>query len=106
MAPKEEEVTYERKDAIGDGITATLILAGAGTTVSAIQNALTKQNVSAWGVFTRFGSTITIFSKRFCRTGGLDSRLMKRQLRWEQPMGSRRVLRPIFERRMIAGTQQ
>lgn len=52
---------YHPKDAVGDGITATMIMGAAGFTVSAIQNTLTRQNVTAWGVFTRTGGTITIF---------------------------------------------
>jgi len=60
MASKEEAV-YQPKDAVSIAIDSTLIVGAAGLTVSAIQNTLTKQNVSAWGVFTRSGSTISIF---------------------------------------------
>jgi hypothetical protein len=52
---------YHPKDALGDAIKATLVTGGAGAFISTIQNTLTKQNVGAWGVFTRSGSTIGIF---------------------------------------------
>ncbi|KAL9101727.1 MAG: hypothetical protein Q9163_003049 [Psora crenata] len=62
MAPKEEEKHYQPKDAVGHGVTTTLIMGGVGLTVSAIQNTLTRQNVGAWGVFTRTGGAITLFA--------------------------------------------
>ncbi len=52
---------YQPKDAISTSIKSTLIMGGAGTLLSAVQNALTKQNVTAWGVFTRTGGTIAVF---------------------------------------------
>ena len=60
MAP-ENEAQYKPKDAIGLAIESTLIMGAAGLTISAIQNTLTKQNVSGWGVFTRTGGIIAIF---------------------------------------------
>lgn len=65
MASEEEAVqeVYHPKDAVGKAIEATLILGAAGLTVSAIQNTLTKQNVSGWGVFTRTGGTIGMFGQ-------------------------------------------
>lgn len=59
--PSEEEAVYRPKDAVGLAIESTLITGAAGLTVSAIQNTLTKQNVSGWGVFTRSGGTIAVF---------------------------------------------
>ena len=62
MATKEvEENPYHPKDAVGAAIRSTLIMGGVGFTVSAIQNALVRQNVGAWGVFTRTGGVITLF---------------------------------------------
>ena len=55
------EELYQPKDAVGATIKATLVTGTAGTFVSAIQNVLTKQNVGAFGVFTRTGSTIAVF---------------------------------------------
>jgi len=52
---------YHPKDALGNAIKATLVTGGAGTFISTIQNTLTKQNVGAWGVFTRSGGTIGVF---------------------------------------------
>ena len=56
-----EEEVYHPKDAVDAGLKGILTLGAAGTMVSAIQNTLTKQNVSAWGIFTRTGSTIAVF---------------------------------------------
>ena len=56
-----EEIAYQPKDAISEAIRGTLIVGGAGLALSAIQNTLTKQNVTAWGVFTRTGGTIVLF---------------------------------------------
>jgi len=52
---------YQPKDAIGASIKATLVTGGAGAFVSTIQNTLTKQNVGAFGIFTRTGGTIAVF---------------------------------------------
>jgi len=59
MAKEGEE--YHPKDAVKAAINGTLIVGSAGLAVSAIQNALTKRNVSAWGVFTKFGGTTASF---------------------------------------------
>lgn len=52
---------YQPKDAVGAAIKATLVTGGAGAFVSTIQNTLTKQNVGAFGIFTRTGGTIAVF---------------------------------------------
>jgi len=57
-----EDHQYHPKDAVKAGINGAMIVGAAGGMVSAIQNTLTKRNVSAWGVFTRTGSTIAIFT--------------------------------------------
>jgi len=56
----EEEAVYQPKDAVGLAIESTLITGAAGFAISAIHNSLTKQNVSAWGVFTRTGGVIAM----------------------------------------------
>ena len=61
MAAENEEAAYHPKDAVSIAIQSTLITGGAGLTVSAIQNTLTKRNVSGWGVFTRSGGIIAVF---------------------------------------------
>ena len=62
MAQSEEDApVYKPKDAISDGWSTTMIMGGAGLTLSAIQNTLTRQNVGAWGIFTRTGGTIGLF---------------------------------------------
>ena len=57
----DDRATYMPKDAVGLGIESTLVMGAAGLTISAIQNTLTKQNVSGWGVFTRGGGIIAMF---------------------------------------------
>lgn len=52
---------YHPKDAVGGAIRATMATGTAGAFVSAIQNTLTKQNIGAWGVFTKTGGTIATF---------------------------------------------
>lgn len=42
---------------------AASITGGAGLVTSAIQNSLAKQNIGAWGVFTRTGGGIAIFGE-------------------------------------------
>jgi len=65
MAQEDEQ--YHPKDAVKAGINGALITAAAGGLVSAIQNTLTRKNVSAWGVFTRTGGTIVVFCM-FCQS--------------------------------------
>lgn len=55
------EQQYQPKDAVGQTIKATALTSGAGLFVSTIQNTLTRQNVGAFGVFTRTGGTIAVF---------------------------------------------
>ncbi|KAI0388863.1 hypothetical protein F5Y17DRAFT_470123 [Xylariaceae sp. FL0594] len=57
-----EERFYHRKDAISAGIQGAMVGGGAGLLLSAVQNSLAKQNVGAWGVFTRTGGTIVSFT--------------------------------------------
>lgn len=59
--PPAEERAYEPKDAIAQTLQAIALTGGAGLLASAVQNSLAKQNVGVWGVFTRTGSTISIF---------------------------------------------
>jgi hypothetical protein len=60
MAPAEEQ--YHPKDAVNAAIQGTLVTTSAGVLIAAVQNTLTKRNVSSWGVFTRFGGTVATFS--------------------------------------------
>lgn len=54
---------YQPKDAIGGAIKAIGVTGAAGAFVSTIQNTLTRQNVGAFGAFTRFGGTTAVFGK-------------------------------------------
>ncbi|KAL3426219.1 Tim17/Tim22/Tim23 family protein [Phlyctema vagabunda] len=60
MAPGQEQ--YHPKDAISAAINGSVVSGAAGAMVSAIQNTLTRRNVSAWGVVTRSGGTIAVFT--------------------------------------------
>lgn len=57
------ERTYQPQDAIANSVQALSVTGGAGIFISAIQNSLARQNVSAWGVFTRTGGTAALFGK-------------------------------------------
>nr|POF25086.1 nadh-ubiquinone oxidoreductase 21.3 kda subunit [Quercus suber] len=61
-AQEQQEVQYQPQDAIGGAVKATMVTGAAGLFVSTIQNTLTKQNVGAFGVFTRSGSTVAVFA--------------------------------------------
>ncbi|TPX18170.1 uncharacterized protein E0L32_002679 [Thyridium curvatum] len=60
--PSGHDEGYHPKDAVRSAITGALVSGGAGLFASAIQNSLQKQNVGAWGVFTRTGGTIATFA--------------------------------------------
>lgn len=59
--PADEEAVYHPKDTVKETIRVGSISTGVGFLGSAVQNALTRQNVSAWGVFTKFGGTTITF---------------------------------------------
>ena len=91
------EETYHPKDAVGATVKATAIAGTAGTFISAIQNVLTKQNVGAFGIFTRTGSTIAVFGMAGT-LGTVMARfqvgvLMRIQLRWAEHSSSARLPR-------------
>ena len=100
----DEENAYHPKDAIGLAVESTLVLGAAGLTVSAIQNTLTKRNVSGWGVFTRTGGVIAIFGRT---QAGVKSPFMadqKEQPPLEERMDLQKLQRQISEKKMTAGT--
>ena len=81
-APKEtteapdEEKPFEPKDAIGESLKTAGIMGAAGTLLSAVQNTLTRANIGPWGVFTRTGTTIAVFSALpFCHKAVLQGRI-------------------------------
>ena len=53
--------TYHPQDAIGTMIKDSLTVGGAGLFVAAVQNSVSKQNVGAFGIFSRFGGTSAMF---------------------------------------------
>ncbi|KAI5863903.1 hypothetical protein GGS23DRAFT_596392 [Durotheca rogersii] len=61
VVPKEEE-SFHPRDAVKSGIKGGLLGAGVGFVISAIQNSLAKQRVGVWGVFSRTGGSIAMFT--------------------------------------------
>ncbi len=57
----DEQTAYQPKDTIQASTKATLFTGGAGLLFAAVQNTLTRQNIGALGIFTRFGGTIGLF---------------------------------------------
>ncbi|KAN0065744.1 hypothetical protein ACQY0O_000874 [Thecaphora frezii] len=62
-ANKQPEVeTFSERAPVADAMTSAGASAGAGLLVSAVQNSMQNHNKGAFGVFTRTGSTIAIFT--------------------------------------------
>lgn len=59
LAPADQY--YQPQDALGASTRAILLTGTAGLFLAAVQNTVTKQNVGAFGVITRFGSTVGVF---------------------------------------------
>ena len=59
--PAEDELAYQPDDAIANGFRGAFLAGSAGLLLSAVQNTVTKQNVGALGVFTKFGGTTAMF---------------------------------------------
>lgn len=81
---------YHPKDTIGRTIKTTMVTAGAGTFVSAIQNTLQKQNYGPMGIFTRTGSTIAVFTAmggvyEFARSASAN--LRQKDDSWNEAIG-------------------
>ncbi|KAI1397944.1 hypothetical protein F4819DRAFT_470154 [Hypoxylon fuscum] len=57
-----EEHVFHQHDALKSGIKGALFGGGAGLITSAVQNSLAKRNVGSWGVFSRTGGTIAMFT--------------------------------------------
>ncbi|KAI9884278.1 MAG: hypothetical protein M1823_003933 [Watsoniomyces obsoletus] len=81
---------YHPKDAIGMALKGGAITTMAGLTLSAVQNSLTKQNVGAWGVFTRTGGVIAIFAamgSAFEFTKAASANLREKDDSWNPAIG-------------------
>lgn len=94
---------YHPQDAVGAAITGTLVTGTAGAFMSAVQNALARQNIGAMSVFTRTGGVIAVFGMVdvFRRE---ESKLTVVQRPWEEPMSSPSSHPPTLERRTTALT--
>jgi hypothetical protein len=64
----DEQAAYEPRDAIQASIQTGLITGSAGLLAAAVKNTLTRQNIGAFAVFTKFGGTIGIFGLRSTNT--------------------------------------
>ncbi|KAK4218384.1 hypothetical protein V8F33_012590 [Rhypophila sp. PSN 637] len=64
MAPQhgDDDGHFHPRDALSSAVQSAALTGGAGLFIAAIQNAMTKQKLGAWTVFTRGGSTIGIFA--------------------------------------------
>lgn len=52
---------YYPKDAISESVRSAKFTGSAGLLLAAVQNTLARENVGAFGIFTRFGGTIALF---------------------------------------------
>lgn len=52
---------YQPQDALGAATRAIALTGTAGLFLAAVKNTVTKENVGAFGVISRFGSTVGIF---------------------------------------------
>jgi len=59
--PADVEEAYHPQDAVGAGIKSSLAVGTAGLFFAAVQTSYAKQNVGAFGVFSRFGGTTALF---------------------------------------------
>lgn len=58
-----EQAVYHPKDAIAFTTSTTFKIGMAGLAISAVQNALKRENIGAMGVLTRTGGTIVTFGR-------------------------------------------
>ncbi|OCK90933.1 mitochondrial import inner membrane translocase subunit Tim17 family protein [Cenococcum geophilum 1.58] len=85
-----QHATYHPKDAVSAAVRATMITASAGAIISGVQNALTKQNVGAFGILTKTGGTIAVFaamggSYEFAKTASAN--LREKDDSWNNAIG-------------------
>lgn len=73
---------YEPKDAIAQSVRSATFTGSAGLLLAAVQNTLTRENVGAFGVFSRFGGTIALFGTYPGTNLLLFILLMNVQLQW------------------------
>jgi len=59
----DEDHHYHPKDTIAASIQGTALCGGVGLLMAAVQNTLQRQNVGAWGVFSKFGGTAATFGR-------------------------------------------
>ncbi|CAD6503041.1 BgTH12-02712 [Blumeria graminis f. sp. triticale] len=57
-----EKSIYHPKDAIMAGLSGAGMAGAAGAMIAGVQNSLSKSNVGAWGIVSRFGGTMALFT--------------------------------------------
>jgi hypothetical protein len=104
-AGHESALHYIPKDALKEATFGGGIGLLAGTTMAAIQTALTKENIGPRGVFRRYGNTIAIFSM-CCRPGTRPILLlMQLQLRRRVDTALRLPLPPTCAAKKMPGAR-
>ena len=58
----EDLSTYSPQDALGRSARSALLTGAAGLFIASVQNSMAKQQIGAFGVFTRFGRTVGVMS--------------------------------------------
>src|SRR5947209_19108759 len=91
---------YEPKDAIAQSVRSATFTGSAGLLLAAVQNTLLRENVGAFGVFSRFGGTIALFGTTQGHSFCFSSVLMNVQLQWAVHMLSSALRPRIYGRRM------
>lgn len=56
-----DDPDYQPRDAVGETLRSSTVLAGAGLITSAVQASLAKRNVGTFGALTRYGGNIGLF---------------------------------------------
>jgi hypothetical protein len=92
-------VPYEPKDAIAQSVRSATFTGSAGLLLAAVQNTLARENVGAFGVFSRFGGTIALFGTYPGANLLLSMVLMNVQLQWVVHMLSSAQRRQICGKR-------
>ena len=81
-AIEDTPVPYEPEDALSQSVRSATYTGSAGLLLAAVQNTLSRENVGAFGVFTRFGSTIALFGTCSRTNLLLSILLISMQLQW------------------------
>lgn len=62
LVTSDSDDAYHPQDALGQSARAAAITGAAGLFLASVQNTVAKENIGAFGVFSRFGSTVGLFA--------------------------------------------